>query len=150
LILPPSYEAVHDVFNESALRPWFDREGSRILSDDLPPVKAHPALNKVVQVLDRKRCKRAPKNCHLLDIPAQYLCVRSDGTTEWFPGRLLTEPEDAKLLRDFEWRFPRSNDLPCNPVSAYPVEKYSDEAAWISDDELDLGLAEDLKLRFGH
>jgi hypothetical protein len=51
---------MHDVFNESALRPWFDKECSRILSDDLPPDTAHPALNKVVQVLDRKRYKVAP------------------------------------------------------------------------------------------
>jgi hypothetical protein len=149
LSLPSSYEAVHDVFNESALRPWFEKEGSRTLSDDLPPVKAHPALNTVVQVLDRKKYKRAPKNCHVLDIPAQYLCVRRDGSTEWIPGRRLTEPQDRRLLREFEWRFPRSYKLPCDSVSSYSVEKYSDEAAWVSEDELDLGLAQDLNLRYG-
>jgi hypothetical protein len=47
---------------------WFNREDSRTLSDELPPVLAHPALNKVVHVLDRKRYKRAPKSCHVLDI----------------------------------------------------------------------------------
>jgi hypothetical protein len=75
--------------------------------------------------------------------------VRRDGTTEWVPGRNLTEPEDLKLLREFEWRFPRSVRLPCDPVSSYPVEKYSDEAAWISEDELDLELAQDLDVRYG-
>jgi hypothetical protein len=148
LSLPSSYEAVHDVFNESALRPWFEMEGSRTLSADLPPVKAHPSLSTVVQVLDRKRYKRAPKNCRVLDIPAQYLCVRRDGSTEWIPGRRLTEPQDRRLRREFEWRFPRSNMLPCDCVRSYSVEKYSVESNWVSEDELDIGLAEDLDLLF--
>jgi hypothetical protein len=149
LKLPDAYDTTHDVFNESALRPWFQREDSRTLDTDFPPVQAHPALNHVVQVLDRKKYGRAPKNCHILDIPAQYLCVRKDGSTEWVPGRLLTEPEDLKLLKEFEWRFPRSKKLPCDSVTAYPVEKYADEAAWVSDDELDICLAEDLARRYG-
>jgi hypothetical protein len=64
-------------------------------------------------------------------------------------GRNLAEPDDLKLLRAFKWRFPRSVRLPCDPVSAYPVEKYSDEAAWISEDYLDLELAQDLDVRYG-
>lgn len=149
LKLPDSYVAVHDVFNESQLRPWFQREGSRILSAELPPVVAHPALNKIVQVLDRKKHGRAPKGCHVLDIPAKYLCVRKDGTTEWVPGRELPEPEDRRLLKEFEWRFPRSEQLPCESVKYYSVEKYAKEDSWVSDDELDLGLAEDLAARYG-
>jgi hypothetical protein len=149
LKLPDSYVAVHDVFNESQLRPWFDREGSRILSDEFPPVHAHPALNTVVQVLDRRKHGRAPKNCHVLDIPAKYLCVRKDGTTEWVPGRDLPEPEDRRLLKEFEWRFPRSKELPCESVKSYSVEKYSTESGWVSDDELDVILGEELELRYG-
>jgi hypothetical protein len=149
LELPSMYQAVHDVFNESALRPWFDREGSRTLSSDLPPVHAHPALNRVVQVLDRKKYRRAPRNCHVLDIPAQYLCVRRDGSTEWIPQRLLNEPADEKLLKEFEWRFPRSDKLPCNPVADYPVELYTQEGGWGSDDELDIELGRELNQRFG-
>jgi hypothetical protein len=60
-----------------------------------------------------------------------------------------SEPGNLKLLKEFEWRFPRSS-LPCDPVLKYPVEKYSDEASWVSEDVLDLGLAEDLDSRFGH
>jgi hypothetical protein len=149
LQLPESYVAVHDVFNEAQLRPWFDRDNSRTLSPELPPVHAHPALNKVVQVLDRRKHGRAPKNCHVLDIPAKYLCVRKDGTTEWVPGRSLSEPEDRRLLREFEWRFPRSIELPCESVKSYPLEKYADEAGWVSEDELDIGLAQDLNERYG-
>jgi hypothetical protein len=111
--LPDAYDSMHDVFNESALRSWFQRQVSRTLDTDFPPVQAHPVLNPVVQVLDRKKCGRAPKNCHILDIPAQYLCVRKDGSSEWVPGRLLSEPEDLKL-KEFEWRFPRSKKLPCD------------------------------------
>jgi hypothetical protein len=103
----------------------------------------------VVQVLDRKKFGRCPKNAHVLDIPAQYLCVRKDGTTEWVPGRSLTEPEDLKLLREFEWRFPRSKELPCDAVSKYALEKYADEREWVSEDELDIGLWEDLNQRYG-
>jgi hypothetical protein len=105
--------------------------------------------SSVEQVLDRKKYGRCPRNIHVLDIPAQYLCVRTDGTTEWVPGRSLTEPEDLKLLREFEWRFPRSAKLPCDSVSEYPIEKYSDEKAWVSEDELDLGLADELDQRYG-
>jgi hypothetical protein len=34
-------------------------------------------------------------------------------------------------------------------ILAYPVRKYADEAAWISEDELDIGLAEEMNLRSG-
>jgi hypothetical protein len=34
-------------------------------------------------------------------------------------------------------------------VKAYPVEKFADEANWISEDELDLDLAQNLQLRYG-
>jgi hypothetical protein len=149
LQLPESYVAMHDVFNESQLRPKFVREGSRTLSEKLPPILAHPATNSVVQILDRRRHGRAPKNCHVLDIPAKYLVVCKDGTTEWVAGHNLPEPEARKLIREFEWRFPRSNELPCASVRSYPIEKFANEASWISEDELDLDLAENLRLRYG-
>jgi hypothetical protein len=85
----------------------------------------------------------------VLDIPAKYLCARKDGTSEWVAGRELPEPEDRKLIREFEWRFPCSQELPCESVKAYPVEKFADEANWISEDELDLDLAQNLQLRYG-
>jgi hypothetical protein len=112
-------------------------------------LQAHLALNTVVQVLDRKKFGRCPKNVHVLDIPAQYLCVRKDGTTKWVPGRSLTEPEDLKLLRKHEWRFTRSKTLPCDFVSQYPLEKYADERERVSEDELDIRLWEDLNQRYG-
>jgi hypothetical protein len=85
------------------------------LSRDLPPVQAHPALNKVVQPLDRRRHGRALKNRHVLDTPAMYLymCVHKDGATEWVPGRPLFKPKDRRLSRAWtrqllrEWRFRR-------------------------------------------
>ena len=52
-------------------------------------------------------------------------------------------------MKKFEWRFPRSENLPCESVIRYNPERYADEAAWVSDDELDLGLAEDLGHRHG-
>jgi hypothetical protein len=66
LELPSSYEAAHDVFNESTLRPWFSREASRTFYDELTPVLAHPALNKVVQGLDWKRYNELQKTVMFL------------------------------------------------------------------------------------
>jgi hypothetical protein len=108
-------------------------------------VQAHPALNKVVHVLDRKMFDSCPKKSHVLDIPAQYLCERKDGTTAW----AVSEPEDLKLLREFEWRFSRSKKLPCESVSENPMEQYSDEREWLPEDKLDIGFAKDLNQRYG-
>ena len=149
LDLPEDYKAVHDVFNECELRPWFDPGADRELDLTNPPVKPHPALNSVVQVLDRKTYGPVPRNVHVLDIPAQYLCVRRVGPPEWIRGIYLKEPEEQALVKKFEWRFPRSEKLPCESVIRYNPERYADEAAWVSDDELDLGLAEDLGHRYG-
>jgi hypothetical protein len=148
LKLPDDFAAVHDVFNEAQLRPWFDPGADRELDVTNPSVKPHPALKKVVQVLT-KTYGRVPKSGHVLDIPAQYLCARRVGPPEWIQGRHLREPEEQALVKKFEWRFPRSTKLPCESVSRYNPERHEDEAAWVSDDELDLGLAEDLEDRFG-
>jgi hypothetical protein len=83
LDLPKDYKAVHDVLNECELRPWFDPGPDRELDLTHPPVKPHPALNLVVQILDRKAYGRVPRNVHVLDIPAQYLCVPRVGAPEW-------------------------------------------------------------------
>ena len=50
-------------------------------------------------------------------------------------------------MKKFEWRFPRSDALPCESVSRYNPERYADEHEWVSDDELDL--PEGLSQRFG-
>jgi hypothetical protein len=41
----------------------------------LPPIAVEQ-----LPVLDRTRHGRASRNCHVLDIPAKYLCVRKDGS----------------------------------------------------------------------
>jgi hypothetical protein len=108
--LTEDYVAVPDIFNESDLRPYFDPGADRDL--DLYqanlPVQAHPALDKVVQMLDRKSYARLPKGVHILDIPAQYLSVWKSGAQEWVQGRHLKKPEELALVKEFEWRFPRS------------------------------------------
>jgi hypothetical protein len=146
LKLPKDYVAVPDIFNECDLRPYFDPGADRDLDLDLDnlPVQAHPALDKVVQVLDRKTYGRVPKDVHVLDIPEQYLCLRKSGAQEWIQGRHLKELEEAALVKKFEWRFPRWAKLPCETVSRYNPGRYDDEDSWVSEDELDLGLAEDL------
>ena len=52
-------------------------------------------------------------------------------------------------MKKFEWRFPRSEQLPCESVNRYNPERDADEDAWVSDDELHLGLADDLVERYG-
>ena len=102
----------------------------------------------MVQILDRKRHGRAPRSAQPLDIPAKYLVVRVDGTLEWVPLSQLHEDDDLALVKKFEWRFPRSVGRPCEPVMAYDISRYATEDPWESDDEVDLGLAEELNARF--
>jgi hypothetical protein len=127
--LPEDYVDVPDIFNESDLRPYFDPGADTDLDLDQAslPVQAHPALDRVVQVLDRKSHGQVPKAVHILEIPAQYLCVRKCGAQEWIQGRHLKEPEELALVKKFEWRFPRSTKLPyahaCASVSHYNPER---------------------------
>jgi hypothetical protein len=96
--------------------------------------------------LTEKKYRSAPKNAHVSDAPAQYLCIRRDRTTAWVPAAGPVLMEDLKHLRMFEWRFLRNTILPCNSVADYPVEKYSDESDWVSEDELDSGYEMELNL----
>ena len=54
LKLLDAYVSTHDVFSVHDLRPWLHALERR-LELDYPDVVAHPILNRVVQVLDRKR-----------------------------------------------------------------------------------------------
>ena len=66
----------------------------------------------------------------------------------WIQARYLREPEELALVKKFEWRFPRSDALPCESVNRCNPERYADEHEWVSDDELDLDLPEGLIQRF--
>jgi hypothetical protein len=79
---PDPYKLNHDVFNVADIRPWLSHE-SHALHVDCPPVVPHPALNPVVQVLDRRRGGRAPRNCDLLDIPTEDLVLFVNGDIAW-------------------------------------------------------------------
>jgi hypothetical protein len=69
---PDAYKLNHDVFNVIDIRPWLSHS-THSLDPDCPPVTRHPLLNPVLKILDRKQCAWRPKQCHLLDIPTQYL-----------------------------------------------------------------------------
>ena len=147
LQLPATYNQVHDRFNVEQVRPWL-HSGERSVDPDLPTLKPHPALNPVVQILDRKKYGRAPKHmASLLDRPAQYLVVYKDGSTNWIPGSHLQDGEAKKLLKSFEYRFKRTESLPCNPVRDYPRRLAEADAE--SDDEVDLGHLGDLDDYYG-
>ena len=148
LKLPDAYVSTHDVFSVHDLRPWLHAPERR-LELDYPDVVAHPTLNRVVQVLDRKRYGRAPRSAEPLDIPAQYLVVRVDGTTEWVPHNRLNEDEERELVKKFEYRFPRSITQPCDSVSAYPAADRIDDEGVESDDEVNVPLAVALEERYG-
>ena len=75
----PSLVSLHDL--------WPGLHAECRLELDYLDVFAHPTLNRVVQVMDRKRYGRAPRRVELLDIPYQCLVVRVDGTTEWVPAQ---------------------------------------------------------------
>jgi hypothetical protein len=135
--LPESYKQVHDKFNVVYVRPWLSSD--RDLDIGYPAVAPHPALNPVVQILDRKRFGRAPKYLDsYLDIPCQYLVVPKDGSTRWVSNSQLTESEDVQLIKTFEKKYPRSEELPCEPVKAYNSSKAQGRPDDASDDELDI------------
>ena len=98
LKMPDAYVSTHDVFRVHDLRPWLHAPKRR-LEVDFPDVVAHPTLNRVVQVLDRKRYGRAPRTAQPLEIPAQYLVVRVGGTTEWVPHNRLNHDEERELAK---------------------------------------------------
>ena len=106
----------------------------------------------IVQVLDRKRCGRAPANASPHDRPAAYFVVRVDSSSEWIPLHRIIDEDEKLLVKEFEWRFPRSEALPCKLVSAYPTDRYAtpdDREDEESDDEVDLVLARELDEKFG-
>ena len=119
--LPEVCSGIHDVIYVSYLRPYFP-DVDREFEPDLPPIELHPTFNPVIQILDRRRYGRSPRDLQsLLDIPSQYLIVRKNGSTilMWQPQSALQAPEEQLLIKDFEKKFPRSRDRPCEPVSAY-------------------------------
>ena len=121
----------------------------RCLELDYPDVVAHPTLNRLVQVLDCKRYGRAPRSAEPLDIPARYVVVCVDGTTEWVPQNLLNEDEERTLVKNFEYRCPRSITQPCDSVPAYPAADRIDNEDVESDDEVNVSLAVTLAERYG-
>jgi hypothetical protein len=102
-------------------------------------VSPHPGLNPIVQLLDRKKFGRAPKHiASYLDIPCQYFAVRKDGSKEWIRNSALNEAEDVQLMKVFEKKYPRSDEMPCASVKAYGPEHLARVQEDISDDELDI------------
>ena len=136
--MPEAYRLVHDRYHHIDVRPWLHTDAQN-LEVHYPAVEPHPALNPVVQVLDRKRCGGRPRRItSLLDIPAQYLVVLKDGSSHYVPGSRLREPHERELVKKFELRFQRTDVLSCNPVKDYSVSRAVPEEEYVSDDELDI------------
>lgn len=146
--LPEAYSGIHDVINVSYLRPYFP-DPDREFEPSLPPIDLHPTFNPVVQIVDRRRHGRTPQELDsLLDIPAQYLVVRKDGSIVWQPQSALQAPEELQLIKKFEKTFPRSQQKKCDPVASYITEA-TPEHEVDSDDEVDLLLHQELDQRYG-
>ena len=145
--MPKAYSQVHDKFNVEQVRPWL-HAGDPIVDTDLPELDPHPSLNPVVQVLDRKKFGRALKHIgSLLDIPAQYSVVYRDGSTGWVQGSHLRTHEEKSMMKDFEFRFKRTERLPCNQVKEYQPRLAEEDP--VSDDELDIGHYQDIQDHYG-
>jgi hypothetical protein len=85
--LPDSGSQVHNKFNVIDVRPWLHVD--RSLDVSYPPVAPHPALNPIMQLLDRKPYGRSPRGiAPLLDIPCYYFVVCKDQSTDWFAAIL--------------------------------------------------------------
>jgi hypothetical protein len=154
--LPHRYSQVHDKFNAIDVRPWLHSD--RSLDVSYPLVKPHPTLNPIVQVLDRKPYGRRPRRIvSYLDIPCVYFVVCKDQSTDWVRHHTLTEPHEVQMVKMFEKRFPRSEELPCNCIRDYEalwgdvnlketLENYEENK---SDDELDIAAHVAVDHRFG-
>jgi hypothetical protein len=148
LKLPATYQQVHDKFNVGDVRPWLHSD--RSLDVSYPAVSPHPALNPVLQILDRKKFGRCPKHIDsYLDIPCQYFIVRKDGSTEWIRNTALTESADVQLTKEFEKRFPRTEKLPCASVQEYGSRRFAQVQDDVSDDELDIAWHVDVDRYYG-
>jgi hypothetical protein len=128
---------VHDKFNVADVRPWLSSD--RSLDVAYPEVAPHPALNPIVQLLDRKRFGRAHKHLvSYLDIPCQYYVVRKNGDHECVKCSAIPDTGDVQLIKKFEKNYPRSAGLPCASFKDYGVERLAQVEDGISDDELDI------------
>jgi hypothetical protein len=154
--LPASYSQVHDKFIVIDVRPWLHLD--RSLDILYPQVAPRPALNPIVQILDRKMSGRYPRTiASYLDIPCLYFVVRKDQSTDWVRNSTLTESHEIQLMKDFEKRFARTEALPCNPVRDYHQvmdkqmldSKMQNLEDGVSDDELDLCAAVAVDEHFG-
>jgi hypothetical protein len=147
LQMPKSYAHVHDKFNVQQVRPWL-HVGDSTVDPDLPELEPHPALNPVVQVLHRKKIGRPPKNISsLFDIPVQYLVVYRNDATAWLRGSHLRSPKEKRMVKRFEFRFKRTEELPCNQVKDCHVRLAEENP--VSDDELDIGHYQDIEDHYG-
>jgi hypothetical protein len=111
------------------MRPWLHSD--RTLDVSYPAVAPHPALDSMLQMLDRKpdgRCQ----------IPCSYSVVRNDQSTEWVRNSTLTTAPELQSVNDFENRFRRSEDLPCNSVKDYDVAMLHNLEQGVSEDKLDI------------
>ena len=136
LKLPSQHVGTSDTFSVHDIRPWLSHE-SHEYDFNMPAVQVHPAHNRVLQIVDRKRLERAQRNLeHLLDIPAQYFCMLV--TAKWIPFNHVYTSDERAAVRNFEATFQRTPELPCNPVKDY-AEELRDEG-YESPDEVDFEL----------
>ena len=116
---PDAYSGIHTVINVTYLGPYFP-DPDQEFKPDLPPTDLHPTFNPLVQILDSRRHGRMPCDLQLhLDIPAQYLVIRTDGATVLQPQSELQAPQERQMIKKFVMKFPCSDAKPCEPVSTY-------------------------------
>jgi hypothetical protein len=143
--LPQAYKLVHDRYHHIHVRPWLHTDNNN-LEVRYPAIAQHPALNPAVQILDCKRSggRRPRVLTFLLDIPAQYLVVFQVGSSHFLPRSRLREPHERSLVKKFELRFQRTEELPCNPVKHCAITKAVPMRDNVSEDELEIDWHEEL------
>jgi hypothetical protein len=87
------------------------------------------------------------KGTPFLDLPCEYLVLRRDNTTQWYPSSssILQSPEARKAILYFEWRYQRDAARLCDGVSAYPEVQVD----YDSPDEYPFALRKELESRYG-
>ena len=144
LKLPSQYVGTSDTFSVHDIRPWLSHE-SHEYDPNMPAVQVHPAHNRVLQIVGRKRLGRAQRKPeHLLDIPAQYFCKLVTGELKWIPFNHFYTSDERAVVRNFEATFKRTS---CRATLKDYAEELRDEG-YESPDEVDVELYDQLRERW--
>jgi hypothetical protein len=147
------------------IRPNFDHAVTGTIVESCHQIYCSPCTSCSEQScagVGQEKASQSAQECPCSGLSG-YASVCSQGWNKGVGAETISKPEDRNLTREVECRFPMSTELPCGSVKAYALDWFgcfffsfcnfffricANEACWASEDELDLGLAENLNERY--